>query len=401
VMPGAQGPLVSIVTPSYNQGRYLPETIESVLSQDYPNLEYVVMDGGSTDDTVGILQDYSHRDARMRFVSEPDRGQSHALNKALRLARGEIVGWLNSDDTYRPGAVSLAVEALREHPDWALVYGNADYINEFSQVIDRYPVASCSDGMLYRVNTICQPAAFFRRSAARRLGGVDESLHFCMDYDLWIRMAQRYPIGYVRRTLASARLHPDCKNVRDWLKIGYPEVFRISRKYYGRISDYWLLEYIGNHLGQGGDWIMRELQRYGLDGPSPQVAETNRYDDAWVPPAHRFVVHSNRLNPLHTVVIKGRHLMREFFPDTGSLALSVRVNGAAVLERCVKDGSFRLEIPVPDPGADCEIEIASECFFTPADHGDAGDTRCLSFIVEEVFPLSRREYDYYALLQRL
>jgi len=400
-VPGMEWPLVSIVTPSLNQGRYLPETIESVLSQDYPNLEYVVMDGGSTDDTVEILQDYSRRDARMRFVSEPDRGQSHALNKALRLANGDIAGWLNSDDTYRTGAVSLAVEALREHPDWALVYGNAYYINEFSQVIDRYPVDPCSEGMLFRVNTICQPAAFFRRSAVNRLGGVDENLHFCMDYDLWIRIAQQYPIGHIRNILADARLHPDCKNVKDWLAIGYPEVFRISRKYYGRISDYWLLEYIGNHLDRGGDWIMRELQRFGIDGPSPQVAETNRYDDAWVPPAYRLVVRSDPRNPLYAAVIKGRHRMREFFPETASLALSVRVNGTAVMDNCIRDGSFCLEIPIQDPGADSVIEIASPCFFSPSDYGDSDDMRLLSFVVDEVIPLSRREYDYYLLLKRL
>jgi len=281
-----------------------------------------------------------------------------------------------------------------------MVYGKAYYINELGQTKDFYPVEPYSGGMLYRVNTICQPAAFFRKSAVDSLGGLDEDLYFCMDYDLWIRMVQRYPIGYIEDTLAHARIHPDCKNVKDWLSIGYPEVFQVTRKYYGQVSDYWVMEYIGNHIAKGGAWIMNRLKHYGIAGPSPQIVETNLYDDAWVPPLFRCIVHSDPGNPLHTVAIRGRHQMAEFFPDCGNLIFSIRLNGNVVLDRCVKEGVFILEIPVHGLGKECVIEIASEQAFVPADHGSNEDTRALSFVLEDIFPLSCREYGYYALLQR-
>ena len=130
------GPLVTVVTPSFNQGRFIRETIESVLSQDYPNLEYMVIDGGSTDDTLSILKSYQDRFA---WVSEPDRGQAHAINKGWRCAKGEILAWLNSDDIYQPGAIRTAVEYFIHNQQVGMVYGEAYHVDESGQPIDRYP----------------------------------------------------------------------------------------------------------------------------------------------------------------------------------------------------------------------------------------------------------------------
>ncbi|MBI4927898.1 MAG: glycosyltransferase [Anaerolineae bacterium] len=172
--------LVSIITPSFNQARYIEATLDSVLSQDYPEIEYIVMDGGSTDGTVDILKRYEHRLAG--WVSEKDRGQTDAINKGFARARGEVLAWLNSDDTYQPGAVREAVEALRAHPEAALVYGDANYIDETGRVIGRFPAAQTDYRRLRQGYVhIPQQAAFWRASRWRQVGPLDVSFFFAMD----------------------------------------------------------------------------------------------------------------------------------------------------------------------------------------------------------------------------
>jgi len=188
-------PLVSIVTPSYNQGRFIRETIESVLSQDYPHTEYMVIDGGSTDTTVAVLRGYGQR---FFWTSEPDRGQAHAVNKGWMMARGEVWGWLNSDDLYLPGAVGNAVDYLVSHPDVGMVYGEAYHVSEEGIIIERYPTEPFDASRLGDTCYICQPTVFIRRTVVEDVGFLDESLNYCIDYDLWIRIAKRYRIGYVR-----------------------------------------------------------------------------------------------------------------------------------------------------------------------------------------------------------
>ncbi|NGY80944.1 glycosyltransferase [Bacillus megaterium] len=135
-------PLVTVITPSYNQAPFIRETIESVLTQDYSNLEYIVIDGGSNDGTLEILKGYNNIDSRFNFVSEPDKGQSEAINKGLKMAKGQIIGWLNSDDTYHPHAIRRAVKALVENPEWGMVYGNAYATDEENKILHSYPVES-------------------------------------------------------------------------------------------------------------------------------------------------------------------------------------------------------------------------------------------------------------------
>lgn len=197
-------PVVSIVTPSFNQGEYIAATIRSVLDQDYPNLEYFVADGGSADQTVDILKSHA---ARLRYVSEKDRGQSHAINKGFAATTGSILGWLNSDDTLAPAALSAVVDYFEQHPDVAMVYGDAEYIDAAGA-----PIARCAHiepfnlrRLIHYSDFIVQPACFFRRDAFQAVGGVDESLHFCMDYDLWLKIAQRYKVAYLPRVLAYFR----------------------------------------------------------------------------------------------------------------------------------------------------------------------------------------------------
>lgn len=400
---GDSKPLISIITPSYRQGAYIEETIESVLNQDYPNLEHIVVDGGSDDGTVEILQHYSSTDQRFRFVSEPDRGQAHAINKGLHMARGSLIGWLNSDDIYWPGAVRKAVEALLDHPDWAVVYGRALHMNERSVVTDFYPTEPYSPKRLYEQAIICQPAAFFRKAAADQLGGMNEELYFCMDYDFWIRLSkQSIPIGYIDETLAGARLHPTCKNVVDWLDRGFPELIRVCLKHYGSVSGYWLHQYIGSHLSKGASWLIQQVKSFGISGETPQVIESNIYEDHWAPPHLRLMVRNDPDNPLHTVVIRGFHKMAELLPDCSELTLTIKVDGRTLMEDCNKDmHGFNLEIPVYSRNRVCLIEILAEPHFIPAHVGDSPDTRSLSFMISEIVPLSAEEYDVFALIHHL
>jgi glycosyltransferase involved in cell wall biosynthesis len=228
-------PLVSIITPSLNQGRFLRDTIESVLSQDYPRLEYIVMDGGSTDDTLNILHSYGDR---LIWKSAPDVGQADALNSGFRLAKGEILGWLNSDDTYHPGALKAAVEHLAANPDTAVVYGNAYYIDEKNAVIGTYPTEDFDLDRLAEACVICQPTAFFRRAALDTVGQLDPSLHYCMDYDLWIRLGRRFRIDRIKRFLANSRRYPETKSFahRDEL---FTEIYAVAERSFGRVSPHW------------------------------------------------------------------------------------------------------------------------------------------------------------------
>jgi glycosyltransferase involved in cell wall biosynthesis len=204
-------PLVSIITPSFNQAAFLEETMLSVINQDYPNVEYFVIDGGSTDGSVEIIRKYEHRIAY--WTSEMDNGQSHAINKGWKHAHGEIVAYLNSDDTYQPGAISKAVEALATHPEWAMVYGDCGIMDEHGKLIDMW-IAQPFDLMSLICNCrIGQPSAFIRRLALEDVGMMDESFFMAMDYDLWTKLGLRYSIGHLPGYhLANYRVHQDAKS---------------------------------------------------------------------------------------------------------------------------------------------------------------------------------------------
>jgi len=228
---------VTIITPSYNQGPFLEETIRSVLEQDYPDIEYLVIDGGSTDGTLDILR---RHEQHLTWVCERDAGQSDALNKGFRRARGEVIAWLNSDDVYLPGAVRRAVEFLEQHPSVAMVYGDADYIDQSGKLLGPYFSQHLDLAELALSCFVCQPTVFLRRQAVADVGWLDPTLHYTMDYDLWIRLAQRYPVAYLPEKLACYRAHPGAKTFahRDQ---SYEEAIRIVKKRFGYVAYPWLL----------------------------------------------------------------------------------------------------------------------------------------------------------------
>ena len=200
-------PLVTIVTPSYNQAQFLPECIESVLSQDYPYLEYIIMDGGSTDGSDRVVQRYDKRVAY--WESRPDGGQSDAINRGWEKGSGEILSWMNADDAYLPGAVSAAAEYLNCHPDIDIVYGDYFATNEQGEVVDAgVPVQPFDASALMFVDYIPSGSTFIRRSVLRRIGPLDVTLRFVMDWDYWIRASVCCRFAYLPQRLSTFRIHP-------------------------------------------------------------------------------------------------------------------------------------------------------------------------------------------------
>lgn len=218
-------PLVSIVTPSFNQGRFIHETIASVLGQNYPNIEYWVIDGGSSDATGAVLRNFAG-DPRLHWISEPDQGQSDAINKGWSRCRGEIVAWLNSDDTYLPGAIRTQVEALQRNPACGGVYGDAVYIDAESREIARLPSRPYRRLRLVRLEAPIQPTTFLRRSVCERIGPLNQAFRYSMDSDYWVRAARVAAFSYTPAAIATYRLHGESKTVaqfdgfyRDWLAV--------------------------------------------------------------------------------------------------------------------------------------------------------------------------------------
>lgn len=238
-------PLVTVVTPSFNQGRFIRDTIESVLGQDYPRIEYLVMDGGSTDETVEILKSYGDR---LAWVSEPDRGQADAINKGWRRARGEILAYLNSDDTYLPGAVTAVVAALEAHPEAAAVYGEGYHVTETGQVIERYPTEPFDMQRLAETCFICQPTVFLRRRVVEQVRYLDEANQWCMDYDLWIRVARVGTLHFLPRYQATTRLHAETKTLGQRAR-AHAEILRTVYRHFGQVPPSWVYAYAHAVLG--------------------------------------------------------------------------------------------------------------------------------------------------------
>jgi glycosyltransferase involved in cell wall biosynthesis len=238
-------PIISIITPSYNQGQFLAETIESVISQEGDfSIDYIIMDGGSNDNSVDIIEHYESmlqqgewpvkcQGITYRWLSEKDKGQSDALMKGFRMARGENLAWLNSDDTYLPGALQTAAGFYRDHPETGLLYGESHYCDTTGAIIGRYRTEEFDLDTLASFNFICQPSTFFTREAFEAVGGLDESLHFAMDFDLWIRIGKRFPCRYLPRFLSTYRLHEASKTIRDeTLYENIEEGLRLAIKYF-------------------------------------------------------------------------------------------------------------------------------------------------------------------------
>jgi glycosyltransferase involved in cell wall biosynthesis len=259
-------PLVSIVTPSYNMGSYIAQTIESVLSQDYPRIEYVVVDGGSTDGTLDILRRYQ---GRLRFTSGRDCGPADAINRGFRQTNGSIFAWLNADDYYLPGAIRGAVEHLHSLPEVTAVYGNAYWTDAGAHVIGSYPTRNFDRQLLPQECFICQPACFMRSGAFASLM-LNTRLQYAFDYDLWIRASDGWNFQRIAQPLACSRMHLENRTLGQRFGM-LAECLRVLRCHYGYVPFRWVhtyCSYVLDRKDQFYDPLRPTIPKYLLSLPA-------------------------------------------------------------------------------------------------------------------------------------
>jgi GT2 family glycosyltransferase len=248
----------SVIVPSFQQGEFLERTLQSILSQDGLDVEIIVQDGGSTDQSVEILKRY---ESRLRWVSRRDNGQSAAINQGMRQATGEFLCYLNSDDVFYPGALRCVADYFRGHPDAQIVYGRADFIDEQDELIGAYPVEPWNYARLLETCFICQPACFWRRSTMERHGPLDESLHYAMDYEYWLRVGATTPFHFLPEKLANSRCHVRAKAFDHASAVLHTTIAILQRYHRGRIPPRWIIAYARqcaeNRLREGGPLPLR------------------------------------------------------------------------------------------------------------------------------------------------
>jgi hypothetical protein len=316
---------VSILMPSLNQSRFLPKALNSILDQSHSQLELLVMDGGSNDNSCEILKDYSRQDDRVRWCSEPDGGPAEAVNKASKLARGKIIGWLNADDEYAEKAVEHAVREFAANPGLAMLYGHAEFIDERGKTVGSYPTRRPDTPVeeFTRGCFVCQPSVFIRCETWQELGGLDESLATAFDFDLWIRAFQRWPerIGFLDRVLAKSRTHTHTITHRNRKQVAL-EGLTVLGKHLGRTPHEWLLthfeEIIASHP-DGQDTTLRSKLDAFLEEARPLLMESEHLAaTAWLEADHR-------------VKVSGPHRFIGIHPDGWSgPALTVRVDSEKI-----------------------------------------------------------------------
>jgi len=265
-MPTHNLPRVSIITPSFNQAAYLEATIQSVLSQDYTNLEYMIVDGGSTDGSVEIIKKYASQ--LVWWVSEPDKGQADAINKGLARASGDIVAWLNSDDLYQPGAIWRAVVNMQANPAVGLAYADVHAIDAAGKAVNMITYKQYNLGDLLAFRIIGQPSVFMRRAILKQAGYLNLDFHYLLDHQLWIRMARLAGLKYVPEVWSAARYHPGAKNVAQPAAFGL-EAYRILA---WAETQPGLMEYTQANQRRVNAGAQRLAARYLLDGGAPRQA---------------------------------------------------------------------------------------------------------------------------------
>ncbi len=234
-------PKISVITPSFNQGKFIEKTIRSVLEQNYPNLEYIVIDGGSNDNTLEVLKKY---DEQIEWVSEPDNGQTEAINKGLRRSTGQILSYLNSDDTHQPQTLKVVADYFINNPESKFVFGRGRLIDAQDQEIGFYADAPTNSTVLARHCTISQPTAFWRREVYDEIGEFDECYQFSMDYEYWIRVAKKYDLDYLSdKILANTRIHQEAKTKAFTHKL-HKDAVRAVRQHYGYVHQDWINTYV-------------------------------------------------------------------------------------------------------------------------------------------------------------
>ncbi|QMW02390.1 glycosyltransferase family 2 protein [Spirosoma foliorum] len=236
-------PSISVITPSYNQAKFIRQTIESVLAQDYPQVEYIVIDGLSTDNTLPIIRAYKDR---LILIAERDSGQTDAINKGLQMATGDIVCWLNSDDYFLPGTLALVGDFFARNPNQLWLTGDCQIVDQLGMPIQQ-PVRhykrllrSLTPALyLGMTNAICQPSTFWRRDVHAQLGFLTESLHYTMDYDWWLRLQQLQSPAILSQSLTAFRIHAESKGGNQYRR-QFDEDYQTFSQYWSGMPIRWL-----------------------------------------------------------------------------------------------------------------------------------------------------------------
>jgi glycosyltransferase involved in cell wall biosynthesis len=391
-------PVVSVVTPSYNMGRFLEETMQSVLAQDYPHIDYIVMDGGSSDSTLELLRKY---EGRLRYVSAPDGGQADAVNQGFKLSSGQVFAFLNADDTYLPGAVGTAVTQMLANTSAGMVYGDAYYVHEDGSIMGTYPTRSFDYEALGHNCFICQPAAFMWRDAYVAAGGMNASLQTALDYDLWIRMARMRPLLRIDGYLATSRMYPGNKTISRRKQV-FEEIVQVVMAHFGYVPYDWVYGYAA-YLVDRKDQIFetsvpsaakqavalllglhvnhRQSFRYWREWRTATgigFKFTGRWSDGWISREY----HHELKVPLDCdhIVISGRY--QASFRK--GLRLAVSLNGCRLEQvRIERQGPFRVETQCPPDarGRTNSLKIECNASFRPV---RGGDTRRLSCLIDGI-----------------
>ncbi|MBT9595635.1 MAG: glycosyltransferase [Vitreoscilla sp.] len=409
----ATAPAVSVVMPSMNQVIFLADAVRSVLTQEGPATELVVMDGGSDDGSQALLADLAKEfPGRLRWASGPDNGPAEAVNEAVRRTRAPLVGWLNSDDLYTPGAVARAAAHLASHPDHVMVYGHGDHVDGEGAFIERYPSRTPTAYLSEWVDGchICQPTAFFRRAAFDAVGGLDSGFRASFDYELWLRLFKAYPkgVGFINEVQACSRLHAGSITTRFRERVAF-EGMEVVRRHLGPAPAHWLLTHVDELCAihpflpgglslrarcevlaaraapyldsEGIGFLHRRLATDPRLALATETVHVGVHADGWAGPSLDIRVQQGpapvreiRLGCRQQTPGGGRRLTIGIVTPDGK-ADELRVDG---------NGAFELVLPVADrrPGARSVLRVYTEGGFVPALVEPSADRRELAFRVE-------------------
>ena len=402
--------------PSFNQAEFLEEAAESVFEQDVDALELVVMDGGSTDGSQRVLAKLAAaHPGRLRWHSAPDAGPASAINRAVEVAQGAIIGWLNSDDLYAPGAVSRALARFEAAPGTVMVYGEGEHVDVAGRFLERYPTLppetpreAWADGC-----PVCQPTVYFRRDAFLALGGLDTTLRASFDYEFWLRLQDAHPgrTGFVPEVQARTRMHAGTITSRFRERVAL-EGLQVVSRHIGPPPAHWLLTHF-TELAQGhpfdaADGATLEARcRAALERARPWLApDTLAHledrieadtrvrlsgagfalgieEDGWAGAVAELRLLQKADSPVGVIELHGEHVL----PLGEPLAFDVVSPDGLVQEvRVTKQGAFRFEVPVADraPGARLVWRIESTTTMPPSAFTESDDPRPLAFRVTGV-----------------
>jgi hypothetical protein len=387
-------PLVTVVTPSYNQGEFIRATIESVLSQNYPHVEYIIMDGGSTDQTADVVRDYS---SRLTFISEKDRGQSHAINKGFQLARGSLLAWLNSDDTYLPEAIHHGVAGFDRNPRPGAVYGEGYLMDRQGNITSRFPCTEPPNiwKLVYISDYILQQTVFFRKDVLDEVGYLDETLHYTMDWDILIRIAKKYPLECITDYIGCLREYPEAKSFSGG-KTRIRELHALLRRHTGRRLPPGSLIYgldtyhriwcdkVAAALDPVCKPVSRTLQRAirlaaGIMTHRAIYRSQGLYADGWAAPLLRYMLPPS----LGPVIIEGSFPKTHFgFPTM----ISVEANGTSIGTFIVSPGDFRLVCALPGALRDqlIHLEVRASQYIVEAPFSLTGGRRRIAYELKRI-----------------